>query len=255
MSERFFADGKIDGTAEITGGEFNHLVNVMRRKPGDTITLFNGDGNNYCGRVAKIDKRSALVEVTDIVPNPIEPDLKITIFLAAVKPERFAGVISKSAELGVYEVVSVITAFSQSPAAAFGADKLRKTAITAAKQCGRSVLVRTPAPVIFADMLKTLPDFDFALMPCEKETERDIKGAIIAYKKETAKKVSLLRGGREAGGVEKIAIIIGPEGGFSTAEVQSAQTAGAVTVSLGKVIMRSETAAIYTAGVLTYELT
>jgi len=236
MSERFYIDGKISGTVEMTDAEYNHLVNVMRLKAGDEITLFNGGGQDFRARITKIDKRAAYAEILEMVKNNLEARLELTVFQAVLKPEKFFEVITKASELGAKEVIPVITAYSQTPAAAFSADKLKKAAVAAAKQCGRSVLVKTTAPVTFDEILKTLKNYDLSVVPYENETERGLKDVL-----------------KSADNIKTVAVIIGAEGGFSPAEVQAAKAAGAIPVTLGARIMRAETAAAATIAAIMYE--
>ncbi|MDR3318498.1 MAG: 16S rRNA (uracil(1498)-N(3))-methyltransferase [Clostridiales bacterium] len=236
MCKRFFVPDGITSVTEISGAEFHHIADVMRIPAGGEIVLFCGDGFDYRARVTAYGRKSLTAEIIEKTRVDNEPHIRLALFQAAIKPEKFERVIVKAAELGAVSVTPLLTAYSQFPASSFSPERMSKIAVSAAKQCGRAVLVGTEPPVKIAALGEKLKGFDTVIMPYEYEKNNTLKDA--------------LRGKNP----KSVAVIIGCEGGFSEDEAALCGKFGALTVTLGPRIMRAETAGAAVTAAIMYEL-
>jgi 16S rRNA (uracil1498-N3)-methyltransferase len=233
---RFYVKPPI-GTEVTLTDDYVHVVNVLRRKIGDTLTVFCGDGYNYTAEITAISRGGAVCRVLERRDGIPPLRVAVTLYQALLKPDRFEEVVTKASELGVASVVPVVTARTQHPVGAYAYDRLHKVAVAAAKQCERGDLLKVQPPVALADALARMSAGALALMPYESETDGSLQGVLSAS-----------RGAREA------SVLVGPAGGFSAEEVAAARAAGIRTVSLGSHIMRAETAATAACAAVLYGL-
>ena len=235
--KRYYAkDGDIDGSfAVLTGGEYNHMVNVMREGEGSRVLLCTGDGTDLVCEIRRIQKGSVTLEILERFRNPREPKVSVTSFCAALKGDRLELAAQKLSELGAAEIAPFLSAHTV--AKSVNSERLNKISVESAKQCERSGVMSVSPLCSFGQVLTRLKDFDLALFCNEREEDYTIKQA--------------LEGSGEA---KKIAVITGCEGGFSEAEAAALSAVGAVSVTLGRRILRAETAAIHAAGIVLYEL-
>lgn len=218
----------------ISGDEANHMIKVLRMKEGEFLTLFDGDGNCAEGEIEKIENKTVYVKVIKRYQSESEPQLKITLFQAIPKNPKLDLIIQKATELGVTRIVPVntkrIVAKIDKEAKI---ERLQKIAHEAAKQCGRAYIPPVTKPVGFEDALKEMNAMDAAIIPYE--CERDGKMGDVLPK-----------------GIKTLGIIIGPEGGFEESEVKKAMEAGVRPVTLGKRILRTETAGLIASAIALY---
>ena len=234
--KRFFAPQSAlsNNLITITGDEFYHLSKVLRHKIGYKIIVSLEDGKDYYCTITKMEKDSCEAIVDDVEDNPCISDVKITLFQAIPKGSKIDLIIQKTTELGVDEIVPFYSKYTNEKK--FNIERNKKIAVEASKQSGRAKITKIRDVISFEDMLDMLLKFDLVIMPYEHSTE----GRIGDIKKlKTAK---------------NIAYIIGSEGGFDALEVQKAQEKGAKIVTLGKTILRVETAAIVALAIIKYEL-
>jgi 16S rRNA (uracil1498-N3)-methyltransferase len=215
------------GRCVIAGSAAHHMVRVLRLDADSAVTLFDGTGGEYAARVESIRKDAVLVEVGARAATERESPLAVTLAQGVSRGERMDWVIQKATELGVRRIVPLITERSVVRLDARQAQKKsqhwRGIAIAACEQCGRNRLPELAAP---EDLLRYLAS------EASKETLRLLLspagtlriGALDPQKKST--------------------LLIGPEGGLTTAERAAAITQGFVEVQLGPRILRTETAAI-----------
>lgn len=234
--KRFFADKAdyADGRIVISGEEFLHLTKVLRYKTGYKAIVNLDDENDYSGTVESIFKDYAVIKVDEITPNLCKTRAQVTLFQALPKGDKLDYIVQKCVELGVKQIVPFTSAYTNETK--YNAVRQNRIALEACKQCGRSLKCEVSPLNDFEGILKELSGYDTVIMPYERAT----KGSMA--------KVS----GIEAG--KKIALIIGSEGGFAPKEVEAAKEKGAQIVSLGKRILRCETAAVIAAGLVMYEL-
>jgi 16S rRNA (uracil1498-N3)-methyltransferase len=224
MSARFYIDGPLQpGPVELTGPEAHHLAVVCRLRPGDDICLFNGDGDEYQTRIQSAGKHRVVLEVLSRATPERELPFALTVAAPLPKGDRAQFLVEKLTELGVTTFVPLATERSIIVPREAKVEKLRRYVIEASKQCGRNVLMAI-APL--ADWTSF----------CQQQNHAQIR--LIAHPgRDSAQPVSLPRG-------TSVAVAIGPEGGFSDAEIALSQQAGWQLVDLGPRVLRVETAAL-----------
>jgi 16S rRNA (uracil1498-N3)-methyltransferase len=223
MSERFFVASPIAGTrAELSGDEARHLVSVMRAKVGDEVTLFDGCGAEFVARIEAIRKQA--VELSIVTRSKIDRELPFALTLAVALPkgDRQKWLVEKATELGVTRLVPLMTERGVAQPVEAAIERLRRTAIEAAKQSGRNRLLEIGPPVAVLDFFAATSTADLRLVA-------DPAGEQLATIELPA---------------SDLAAAIGPEGGFTPGELAAAQSAGWRSISLGPRILRVETAAI-----------
>lgn len=237
---KFFVDKKSisDGRITIAEPDSRHIARSLRMAVGDEITLSDGEGRDYKCRLARIRDEECVAEIVEEGVSHAESPIKITLFMAMPKGDKLETVVQKAVELGV---CSVVPFESERCIKRPAGDKLEKLAARlsriaaeAAKQCGRSVIPSVPPMVRLADVLARLSDFDLSLFCYEGERERSLKDALVGRSPRT------------------IAVIVGPEGGFSPKEAEQIVASGALSISLGGRILRCETAPDYVLSALSY---
>lgn len=234
MTERrFFLDHAVQQNDIIVGDEFNHLRNVLRLNVGDNITIVCGDGFDYHCQIVEITKKEAKVKLIEKVKNNNDPVLKITLFLGLVKNDSMSSIVTRMSELGVSNIVPFQCAHSGIKTNDVKIEKMQKVANMAIKQCDMSTPLKVHNVCSFADMLNKLTDYD---------------EVYFAYEAESANNITINPTGKN------IAVIVGSIGGFSEQEAQNLkQIANLKTISLGKRIMRVETACTSLVAVLMYQ--
>lgn len=235
MAKRFFTSYTPDDIIYLKDEEYHHLVNVMRAQIGEQITVCFNDGIDNICEIISLNKNHAQLKVLERKNNTAEASISVTLFQAVPKGDKLELICQKSTELGVKKIVPFLSSFTQVKAVSVKTDRLKKIAIEAAKQCGRAVTPEIEEVKTFSQVVEMLKDYDYVLMPYELETGTDIKTAL---NKTTDKK--------------NIAIIIGSEGGFCESEVNQTKSLGADIVTLGKRILRAETAAISVMSIIMY---
>lgn len=210
--------------------EARHLREVLRLKAGDRVSVFDGLGNEYAAVIVKAMRDSSILEILELVETARrESPLKLTLALALLKGDKFDLVVQKATELGVNEVVPLMTTFADirlrdSADAIKRVARWQRIALEAAKQSGRAVLPTINAPVDFRALVVAASDDDtLRLLFAEKG------GVAMENLPSFAPRVTAL---------------IGSEGGWSDEEVGLARDHGWKIVTLGGRTMRAETAAI-----------
>jgi 16S rRNA (uracil1498-N3)-methyltransferase len=224
MSERFYVDPLLAANqAVLTGDEARHLAAVMRAKIGDEVILFDGSGAEFIARVAVLKKHA--VELTILERREVSRELpfELTLAVALPKGERQKWLVEKATELGVTRLVPLITERGVAQPVESALERLRRSVIEASKQCGRNRLLEIAAPCLAVEFFATEPKAATRLIA-------DFSGQPLAN----------IVVSHDA----PICAAIGPEGGFTSAEVAAATSADWQTVSLGNRILRVETAAV-----------
>ncbi len=225
MSQRFFVDHPITGTqVQLTGDEAHHLVRVMRVAVGDVFWLFDGSGTDFEGRIVAKSKQAVEFEVLSSRPGRMAVR-EVTIAVALPKGDRQHWLVEKLTELGVAKLIPLASERSvANPDAA--AERMRRWMIEASKQCERSRLMEIAPPCSISE-LAAMDETDVA-----RYVAHPSGGSI------------------SSADSNKLLIAIGPEGGFTDAEVSALISAGFAPISLGPHILRVETAAIAAAAIL-----
>jgi 16S rRNA (uracil1498-N3)-methyltransferase len=226
MSERFFIEPAITGNhALLSGSEVHHLAGVMRAKVGDEITLFDGSGCEFRGRIESLKKDRCQLAILERRELSREPGVAIVAGVALPKGERQKWLVEKLTELGVTQLVPLLTRRGVVQPGEQAAARLRRSVIEASKQCGRNRLLEIAEPVEVGAWFASVPVAEVRLVA-------DPAGVPWGQ---------ALAGG---GGMTKVVFAVGPEGGFTDEEVEAGKSHGWQPVSLGRSILRIETAAI-----------
>jgi len=226
---RLFVQGPLaqNKVLPLDAGQSNYLFGVMRRKPGDSLHVFDGESGEWLAEVAKANKRNGLLLCKTLnAPQLSPPDL--WLLFAPVKKARTAFIVEKAVEMGVRAVQPVLTHFTNEK---MNVVRMRAHAIEAAEQCGATFVPPLAAPKKLVDVLATWPE-GRKLMLCD-ETR-------------AAKPVAQTLANAPEG---PWAILIGPEGGFAPEELAALRALPqTVSVTLGPRILRADTAAVAAIG-------
>ena len=236
---RFFIPQLYNEEMTITGVDAKHIGKVLRMQPGDKLQIVSDDGVSALAEVAAITESIVTVRCLEKLAESHEPAVKITLAQGLAKGEKMDFIIQKAVELGAYSIVPVAMEHSVVRLDGAKADKKverwQKIAEAAAKQSKRDIIPQVQDVQTVKEML----------------ANNDCKTKIIAY--ECEDRMSLKTALREAGQMEDLLLIIGPEGGISESELAKAREAGAVPVSLGRRILRAETAGLVAMSAIFYE--
>ncbi len=233
MHHFFVRPEQISGKeAYIEGPDWNHAANVLRVRPGEQVLLSVGEDWNFLCTVREVDRNSQriLLSVLEENRDVRELPVKISLYQGLPKSDKMELIIQKAVELGAARVVPVETARCVVKLDRKKAESKRSRwqaiSESAAKQSGRSVIPEIAMPMPFAAALKEAADSDIRLIPYENAEGMERTRRILESV--------------EPG--QKIAVFIGPEGGFEETEIRQAEEAGFEAVTLGKRILRTETA-------------
>lgn len=238
-----------DKNVIITGDDVNHIKNVIRLKAGDEISISNGiDGRDYRCGIEKITDTEVLCRLRFIKEEGVELSSKVYLFQGLPKGDKMELIIQKMVELGVYEIIPV--AMKRCVVKLDDKKVKSKTARwqgiseAAAKQSKRGIVPRICGVMDFKEALAYAKGMDVGLVPYEMENI--LEGA--SGMKGTKKVVESLESGQQ------IAIFIGPEGGFEESEIQAAVDSGMKPITLGRRILRTETAGMTVMAWIMYQL-
>lgn len=220
--------------AILSSEESHHLARVLRVQPGQDITLFDGQGGVAEGKIETVSKSAVEVRISNHWKVP-KPAIEIDLIQAVPKPDRWELVLQKAVELGATTIRPVLTKHTEFKPNPKKQARWDKIVLNAAQQCEVRWLPDLQPLCSYEAILPTLGNYDLVLVGSLFEGTRPFRDVPMA-------------------GKSKVAILIGPEGDFTEEEVRAAVDAGAVPVSFGDRILRTETAAIFGLSVLAYEL-
>ncbi|MCL1849247.1 MAG: 16S rRNA (uracil(1498)-N(3))-methyltransferase [Clostridiales bacterium] len=244
--ERFFVPPPDMGRdeARISGGELKHLKNVLRLKAGAQVEVFDGLGKGFAGILVEVGTTEALVSLTAPVEEPRESPLRICLAQGMPKGERMDWIVQKATELGVETVIPLelsrcVVRLDGERKRTDKQARWQKIALEAAKQCGRLKLPDVLAPMGLTTFLQRIRPEDMLLIPWEEGGQplRDF----------------LWGTGSPDGAKARVYVMIGPEGGITEEEIESARKAGGQTLTLGPRILRTDTAGLMLLSVLQYQ--
>lgn len=241
MFQFFVEPGQITAQeAEITGGDVNHIRNVLRMKAGEQVRISDQQGQDFLCRIEKLEESRILLRIQEKCQGT-EPPIKITLFQGLPKGDKMELVIQKGVELGASEIVPVamqncVVKLDQKRAEHKRA-RWQAIAESAAKQSKRSLVPVVRPVCTFSEAAAYARELDVRLFPYEQE-----RG--MAHTREVLQKVK--KG-------DSVGIFIGPEGGFSAGEVESIRHEMEI-ISLGNRILRTETAGLAALAMLLYEV-
>lgn len=252
--------------------DLHHLGKVLRGRPGMEIDISDGDCWEYKTVLEELTEDCATLKIIDKQKFATEPVTRVTLYQGIPKAAKMETVIQKTVEMGVDTIVPVFmerTVVVEKGNFGKKLDRWQKISAEAVKQCKRGIIPRVTESYDFDRMLAELADYDMVICPYENEEGLTIKdylrGAAAAGKSGRDVPPDGPAAGQEgeksaaasscpAPQARRIGLIIGPEGGFSDGEVARLKAAGAATVTLGKTILRTETAGLAALAMIMYEL-
>lgn len=248
--QRYFvsADQFHESTVEITGEDAHHIVRVMRSEIGDEFICSDGMTREALVKVIDLSKDKVIAEIVEQLPWTAEPPIDVWIAQSLPKGDKLETVIQKGTEIGAASFLPFVSERTvvqyDGKKEAKRLERWQKIAKEAAEQAHRNRIPEVLSPVSWKALLKQAAECDAAWICYEKESGLDFRSLVRA----TANKAKAMDSKL------KVMLIIGPEGGFSEREIEEAIAAGCHSVSLGKRILRTETAALVGLSCILYEL-
>jgi len=249
-SDNIIYEGDTPVSIDIIGTDVNHIKNVLRMSEGENILLCDSKGVEYMCIISDITQERIAAKIITVNAVSSEPSVPVFLFQGVPKGDKMELIVQKCVELGISGVIPVVT---EHTVVKFGtnADREKKQvrwqriSLEAAKQCGRGIVPSVLVPADFDKAVEMASEGAFKdylkIIPYENEQHVSLRDVLIEKKAEVL--------GERKG----ICIFIGPEGGFSKKEVERAVEAGFITVTLGKRILRTETAGLATVAAVRYE--
>lgn len=222
MKIRLYISQKISGQdLQLDKEQAHYLKNVLRKKSGDEVFVFNKNDGEFLGEILSMEKNSATIAIEKQTQKFIQKDINLTVAFSIIKPARISTLIEKCTEIGVDNFQPIIT--DRTDIAKLNVLKFQKTAVESSEQCGRLDIPEIKDTLKLNQFLNTIKDFDLVLIADERIPKETVSTDFNA---------------------KNICVVIGPEGGFTDKEFQMFKTSGVKSISLGKNILRAETAAI-----------
>ena len=234
-----------DTTLRLAGREAHHALHVLRVRPGERVTVLDGTGHEFLCQVHEANRDALQLTVVERKTIPVLPG-QITLLQAIPKGKLFESIVQKATELGASRIVPILSERVVSRLddhdAADKTDKWRQVAIEAVKQCGSPWLPHVESPLTPGQFLARGENFELPLVAALEGERRHPRECI-----------------REFHAAHKrlptsACVWIGPEGDFTPAEMEHIKSEGALPITLGPLVLRTETAATYCLSVLNYEL-
>ncbi len=236
---RFFIPQPYGVSMTITGIDARHIHTVLRMKKGERIQIVSDDGVTALAEIIDANENLVAIHCVEVLATSHEPKVRITLAQGLTKGEKMDFIIQKAVELGVSEIVPVAMEHSvvrlEGDKAAKKVERWQKIAEAAAKQSKRDI-IPVVQPIQTMKQMLVSQDCACKLIAYESENKQGLKTVL-------QRQIEL----------HELLLIIGPEGGIAEMELQQALTAGAVAVSLGQRILRTETAALVTVAAIFYE--
>ena len=240
---KFFTPSNLfeDGFAFIEGDDVKHIFKVLRLGIGDKLVINNLQGEEFLGVIEESTKQRITVKLLEKLAINNESNLKITLYQGMPKAGKMDLIVQKTTELGVRAIVPVIT--DRVDVILKGdfkkLDRLQRIALEASKQSKRTLIPEVLEPISFEILLGELKGYDLVIVPYENQENYGLKAALK---------------NKDINTIDKIAIVIGPEGGFTEEEINALKDIEAEIITLGPRILRTETAGVITVSLLQYEM-
>lgn len=234
---RFYIEAElaVETQIELTETVFHHWCKVLRAQVGDQAILFNGQGGEYLAELTEVSKKTATVQVLTFNPSNRTPAIHTLLGQVMSKGDRMDYAIQKAVELGVAEI-QLLTSERCEMRLKYDRDQKKLDhwqgiAIAACEQCGMNIVPKIHAPISLEKWLASaLPNTKLVLAPNKDETD-PLNDAS-----------------------QDIALLIGPEGGLSEAEILAANQAGFTSWCIGERVLRTETAPVVALSILNYNV-
>lgn len=226
----------------IEGSDVNHIKNVLRMKIGEELGISDGNNKKYLCEIESMTSEEVCVAIKEEQRGNTELPSKIYLFQGLPKSDKMELIVQKAVELGAYEIIPVVTKRAvvklDAKKASKKVERWNSIAESGAKQSGRNVIPKVTDVMTWKEAMEYAKALDVVLIPYE----------LAEGMQETRDIIAQIQPGQSIG------IFIGPEGGFETAEVENAMEHGAKPITLGKRILRTETAGLTTLSILMYHL-
>lgn len=226
----------------IEGSDVNHIKNVLRMKIGEELQISDGNNRKYLCEIESMSSEEVCAIIKEEQAVDTELPSKVYLFQGLPKSDKMELIVQKAVELGVFEIVPVATKRAvvklDDKKAAKKVERWNSIAEGGAKQSGRNVIPKVAQVMSFKEAFAFAKELDVVLIPYE----------LAEGMQETKRVIENIKPGQSVG------IFIGPEGGFELAEVEYAISQGAKSITLGKRILRTETAGLTTLSILMYHL-
>ena len=227
----------------IEGSDVNHIRNVLRLEIGDWVVACDGHDRDYVSRIQSIEKDRVILQVEKVQSTGTELPARITLFQGIPKKEKMELIIQKAVELGVYVIVPVmmkrcVVRLNDDKKKQKRAERWQAIAEAAAKQCDRGIIPVVHEPVTMEQAMEMAKEIQYNMIPYELQDGIDCSREIVS---EACKK-------------ESVGIFIGPEGGFEADEVERAVACDIQPITLGKRILRTETAGMALLSIMMFQM-
>ena len=245
MPKFFVQSNQITGdNIQIIGNDVNHLHNVLRKRVGDSIQICNKDTEkNYIAEIYEIQKKYINCKIKQTINETTESNVNITLFQGLPKFDKMEFIIQKNTEIGIKEIIPVIMERTvvklNEKDEVKKIERWRKISEIAAKQSMRDIVPKVSNPIKTKDILPLIDGFDAFLVAYENEKNNSLKSTLRMLKHQKN---------------YNIGILIGPEGGISDSEIQLFNESNCSIITIGKRILRTETAGLVMASNIIYEL-
>lgn len=234
---RFFTDHITDDRLVITGEDAKHISKVLRLKQGDMLTACDMAGFDYHAEIQELTADAVTAVITEKLPSHTEPTVYFTLYQALPKGDKLEFIVQKAVELGVSSIVPVMTRRCVSRPDSKSMEKkiqrLQKIAFEAAKQSGRGMIPQIAPLMDYKEAISAMAADERAMLFYENATD-DLKGVL-------------------TDAPASVSLMIGAEGGFDEGEIDFAKGKNIPVLSLGKRILRCETAPLCALSILLYE--
>lgn len=226
----------------LEGQDVKHIKNVLRHKIGDEIEVCDENGVRYFTKIEAFLEETIDLKILELTTESTEPPIEIDLYQGLPKSDKMDLIVQKCTEIGVNSVIPVVTdrviVKLDDKSGAKKVERWNKIAAEAAKQSGRQIVPDVHNVTFLENIIENLSKYDIVIVPYECEKTSTLKAKLRNSNKE----------------VKSIAVVIGPEGGFSDRDIATLEKCPNVEkVSLGKRILRTETAGIATLAMILYE--
>ena len=243
MQKFFVKDNQIeDNIVKIEGTDVNHITNVLRLKKDSQIQICNEEtSKNYITKILEYDKEKVICEIIEKIDSKVETNIDITVYQGLPKADKMELIIQKVTEIGVKTIVPVamercIVKLDEKEAIK-KQDRWQKIAEVAAKQSKRDIIPEIDSLIKIEKLYDKINEYDLFIVAYEDEEKLTLKEVL-----------------KQNSNVKNIAVLIGPEGGIDLKEIEKLKQNGAIVVTLGNRILRTETAPIVISSNIIYEL-
>lgn len=243
MSKFFVPSDKItEDKIIIDTADASHITRVLRMGAGDKITVCDSRGTDYEAEIAEADAERVICKIVSETKNESEPNIRVTLFQGIPKASKMEYIIQKTTELGITEIVPVsltrcVAKINNRKDEIKKLDRWQKISEAAAKQSGRGIIPEVKPVVSLDEVIDRAKDFDLFFVPYECEEQQTLKETLLSK-----------------GDIKTVGFMIGSEGGFDVAETDKLRESGIPTVTLGKRILRTETAGEAVLAMVMYEI-